>query len=103
MTFNAISAWGFFMSNESIRLVDQYGLPILQADRLDEPVIPHPLSFGSILNTIAKTYSYRWDEALRHLPENALAMRRDAYVKSLLQERKMPTVNRSWQLVADNP
>ena len=92
------------MSNESpIRLVDQFGLPILQGDRTDEPVIPHPLSFGSLLNTIARTYSFRWNEALRHLPQNALAMRREAFIKSMLQERKMPTINRTWQLKADDP
>ncbi len=83
--------------------IDQYGIPILQDGARDQPVIPHPLSFGMILNTVWKTYSYRWDEALRHLPQNALAMRRDAYIRSLLQERKLPTVNRTWQLKPDDP
>src|SRR5208282_704776 len=85
------------------QVVDPYGLPILRDGMHDQPVIPHPLTFGMILNTVWKTYSYRWDEALRHLPENALAMRRDAYIRALLQERKLPTVNRTWQLRPDDP
>ena len=86
---------------ENPRLLDQYGLPISADDDQSGPVIPHPLTFGMVLNIIAKTYSYRWDEALRHLPQNALAMRRDCFIKALLQERKLPTVNRKWQLVPD--
>jgi hypothetical protein len=85
------------------RLLDQYGLPLSRDDDQSGPVIPHPLTFGMVLNIIAKTYSYRWDEALRHLPQNALAMRRDCFIKALLQERKLPTVNRKWQLVPDDP
>src|SRR5579862_7694969 len=65
-------------------------------------VLPHVLSFAAIWNNITKIYSYRWDEALRHQPENALAMRRDCYIRSLLQERALPTVNRKWQLVPED-
>src|SRR5271163_632166 len=31
-----------------------------------------------------------------------MAMRRDCYIRSLLQERAMPTVNRKWQLVGED-
>lgn len=65
-------------------------------------LIPHVFSFSSILNTVSKTYSYRWDEAVRHNPENALAMRRDCYIESLMQERSAPTVNREWSIEGDN-
>src|SRR5271156_4152727 len=65
-------------------------------------VLPHVLSFAAIWNNISKIYSYRWDEALRQQPENALAMRRDCYIRSLLQERAMPTVNRKWQIVGED-
>src|ERR1700733_14970067 len=65
-------------------------------------VLPHVLSFAAIWNNISKIYSYRWDEALRHQPENALAMRRDCYIRSLLQERALPTVNRKWQIVGED-
>lgn len=65
-------------------------------------VVPHVLTFAQILNTVAKTYSYRWDEALRNLPSNALAMRRDCYIRSLLNERKFPTAQLEWQIEVDN-
>src|SRR5580704_4533090 len=65
-------------------------------------VLPHVLSFAAIWNNLSKIYSYRWDEALRHQPENALAMRRDCYIRALLQERAMPTVNRKWQIVSED-
>src|SRR5579862_3764594 len=65
-------------------------------------VLPHVLTFAAIWNNITKIYSYRWDEALRHQPENALAMRRDCYIRSLLQERVLPTVNRKWQIVPED-
>lgn len=90
-------------STDTPRLVDQYGLPIPRDGDESQALIPHPLTFGYVLNTIAKTYSFRWDEALRHLPQNALAMRRDCFIRSLLQERKLPTANRSWQLTPDDP
>ena len=66
-------------------------------------VIPHVLTFGSILNQVSETYSYRWDEAIRHLPRNALAMRRDCFIRALLQERALSTANCSWQLQPENP
>lgn len=67
------------------------------------PVAPHPQTFAAVLNTVWKTYSYRYDEAIKHLPSNALAMRRDCYLRALLQERQIPTARRKWQLEVDNP
>jgi len=76
---------------------------ILNDDFLNRgEVLPHVLSFAAIWNNLSKIYSYRWDEALRHQPENALAMRRDCYIRALLQERAMPTVNRRWQIVGED-
>lgn len=69
----------------------------------DDRPAPHVLTFGQLLNTIWKTYSYRYDEALRNNPADALAMRRDCYFRSLLQERLLPTARRKWQLEVDNP
>ncbi len=61
-------------------------------------VAPHALNFASVLNTVSKTYSYRWDEALKDSPANALAMRRDAYYLGLLQERVAPTAGLNWHV-----
>ena len=52
-------------------------------------LLPHYRTFSAIFNAVNQTYSYRYDEALKHLPENALAMRRDAFVMALLRERQM--------------
>lgn len=86
--------------------VDQYlGNPVALNPAKDGngELIPHVYTFNSIFNSVAKVYSYRWDEAVRHNPENALAMRRDCYIRSLLQERSVPTVNREWNIKGDNP
>lgn len=84
-----------------VRLLDANGRPIDEWGS-QGAVVPHVVTFASIWNQFSKTYSYRWDEALRHLPTNALAMRRDCYNRSLLQERTMPTVNRKWQIVGED-
>jgi len=67
-----------------------------------DKTIPHVLTFANILGQVYKAYSHRYDEALRHFPQNALAMRRDAYLQSLLQERYLPTARRKWQLEVDD-
>ncbi len=58
--------------------------------------------FAQITNQSAKTFSYRYDEALRQFPQHALAMRRDALIEALLQERYCPTANRSWQICPED-
>jgi Protein of unknown function (DUF935) len=87
---NELDSWGF-----AKHLRDEQ-------DDFGENVIPNVAMFSSMMNVIAKTYSYRYDEALKALPANALSMLRDTYITSLLQERAMPTVNRSWQLVGED-
>lgn len=56
----------------------------------DGYLLPHHRSFSSIYNMASKLYSYRWDEAYRQGREQAQAMRRDPYFRSLLQERLKP-------------
>lgn len=66
-------------------------------------LVPHVYSFNAVLNNSAQIYSYRHDEALRHLPSNALAMRRDGFVESLLQERILPNAQRPWSIRVPKP
>lgn len=66
-------------------------------------LVPHVYSFNAVLNNSAQIYSYRHDEALRHLPANALAMRRDAFIESLLQERILPNAQRPWSIRVPDP
>ena len=63
----------------------------------------HVKTFAAVLNSFSKTYSYRHDEALKNSPSNARAMLRDPYIRSLLNERILPTTTRDWQLEVDNP
>lgn len=69
----------------------------------DSRVIPNVYTYTGLVNTYAKTYSYRFDEALKHLPENALAMRRDTFIQAMLQERYLPTAVRPWEIVPEDP
>lgn len=66
-------------------------------------VVPHVYSFNALINSASRIYSYRYDEALRHMQSNALAMRRDAFIESLLQERYFPTSQRNWSVKVPDP
>lgn len=81
------------------QLYDANGVGIIGDDG---NLVPHARSFASIVNAFTKTYSYRWDEAIRDSPANALAMRRDVHLMALLQERIAPTPNNKWQLEVDD-
>ena len=62
----------------------------------------HVYTFSSLWNSASKTYSWRWDEAYRRCREDALAMRRDCFLMSLLFERKYPTAQMPWHLEPDD-
>ena len=65
-------------------------------------LVPHARTFQALFNSFSRQYSYRYDEALRNSPANALAMKRDAYYIGLLQERTAPTINLAWSLETDD-
>lgn len=83
-----------------VRLLGPDGEPLRPGDG-GGWVAPHALNFAAVINTVSKTYSYRWDEALKDSPANALAMKRDAYYLGLLQERVAPTATRNWTVKVD--
>lgn len=60
--------------------------------------LPHVLTFASIMQSANRVYSWRWDEALRNSREDALGMRRDAFIMAILQERKLATAQFNWHL-----
>jgi len=66
-------------------------------------VAPHALNFANVFSLPGKTYPFGWDEALRDNPQNALAMRRDAFYRRLMQERTADTINLEWEVKAENP
>lgn len=65
--------------------------------------IPPERTFAALATSIARTYLYDSDEARRRSWENALAMRRDAYLMSLLRERQLPVCQTPWHLEPDDP
>lgn len=75
------------------------GQPI-NAPRKEGPL--HVYTFSSLWNSASKTYSWRWDEAYKRCREDALAMRRDCFLMSLLFERKYPTAQMPWHLEPDD-
>ena len=65
-------------------------------------LVPPARSMSMVVNAATRIYSYRFDEAMRDNFINARAMRRDNYIRALLEERILPTINRKWQLEIDN-
>lgn len=65
--------------------------------------LPPERTFAALATNLAKTYRFDADEARRRSWENAMAMRRDAYVMALLRERQLPTAQEAWHLEPDDP
>lgn len=59
-------------------------------------------TFNALLNTFSQTFSFKHDEALRQDPQFALAMRRDPFLRALLQERLMPLTRWKWSVVPED-
>jgi hypothetical protein len=79
-------------------------LPSSQTEERDDGLdIPHPITFAALYRGAAYTYYHLWDEAMRHSRQNALAMRRDAWLMALLRERADETLSKKWHLEPDNP
>lgn len=68
----------------------------------DGMLLPHYRTFTSVWNLHSRQYHYRFDEAIRQSPQNALAMRRDAFIMALRQERYYPTANTNWHIETDD-
>lgn len=62
--------------------------------------VPHYQTFSYVVNVVSRAYRWRFDEALKHSRENALAMRRDCFIMDCLRARQMPTAEQPWHLEA---
>lgn len=82
------------------KLLGADGRPIEGDDGL---LIPHHQTFAAIWNAFNRTYSYRYDEALRNSREQALAMRRDPFIWGCLDERYGAVCQAPWYVEHDNP
>lgn len=65
-------------------------------------LVPPARTFSAIVNTATRILSFRFDEAMRNNPIAARAMRRDAFIRGLMEERLLPTINRDWILEIDD-
>lgn len=75
----------------------------LESELYDERgfLLPHHRTFSGIVNTMSRIHSFRFDEAMRHAPQNAVAMRHDAYFGALIDERTTPLMHWQWQVELD--
>ncbi len=65
--------------------------------------IGHVAQFASMIGSAWKTFVHdRWDEAMRHGREEALAMRNDCFLQSLMQERALATASLKWHIEVDS-
>lgn len=97
------------------QLLDHHGRPFDQS-RLDKNgrpdgspeiggiALPHSFTFIARSGGAYNTYWHeRYDEALRHSREDARVMKRDAYLMSLLRERKDAVASLNWHLEVPDP
>lgn len=82
------------------RLLGADGKPIEGDDGL---LLPHQKTFAAIINAFNRTYSYRYDEALRDSHEMALCMRRDPFIWGCLDERYSAVCQAPWSVEPDDP
>jgi 2'-5' RNA ligase len=85
------------LNSEDLKLPD--GTKMVGADGF---LVPPARNFSMIVNAATRIFSYRFDEAMRDNFISARAMRRDAFIRGLLEERILPTINRKWQLEVDD-
>jgi len=65
--------------------------------------VPHSIHFASLLSSGFRSYWHaQYDEAIKHSREDAIAMRNDAFLMSLLQERKLATASLRWSIQVDD-
>lgn len=61
------------------------------------------IMFSSVMGSGWRTYWHdRWDEAMRHGREQAIAMTRDAFLMGLMQERKLAASSLKWHIEVDD-
>lgn len=65
-------------------------------------LLPHQRTFSAIYNAFSQVYRYTWDEAVKHSPINAMAMRRDAFIMGVLQERYLQLAALPWHIEAED-
>lgn len=60
--------------------------------------LPHVITYSSVMSSANKVYSWRWDEAYKNSRDDALSMRRDAFLMGIMQERRLASSQLNWHL-----
>lgn len=103
---------GFLAAREPFPgLVDQYGDPYQRQERervrqseYGPFAVPPVLTFATAMGAAYRVFWHgRHDEAMKAGREEALAMKRDAFLMALMQERKLGTTSLKWRIKVDNP
>lgn len=69
---------------------------------LAEFPVEHVYTFSALINTLSKAYRHTFDEAIRDCRQNALAMRRDAFIWGCLDERYRAVQTLPWHVEAED-
>lgn len=98
---------GRLFSQEQPVSFQQPGMPLRDSNQNnmeaeDGFLFPHYRTFAAVWNGLNQTYRSYFDEALKHSTTNALAMRRDTYTESLLQERWLPICHLPWRIKSED-
>src|SRR5262245_39967720 len=68
----------------------------------DDFSIPHVYTQQAVISGSYRTYYHLWDEAQRHAHEDAMVMKRDAFLLGILQERKLAVAGLAWDIEVDD-
>jgi phage gp29-like protein len=82
-----------------IEILDSYGKKRTEDANF---LLGHQRTFAAVYQTFSKQYFYRFDEARIHSEENSKAMRNDAFICALLQERYVQLTSLNWHLEAED-
>lgn len=90
------------MPSLGIQLLDQFGKPI--TGQRNGFALPPVLTTSGLYYGSYKTFlDEKYDEALKHNRDDGLAMKRDCWLMSLLNERIDAVLGLKWSIEVDNP
>ena len=90
------------MPSPGIQLLDQFGKPI--TGQRNGFALPPVLTTSGLYYGSYKTFlDEKYDEALKHNRDDGLAMKRDCWLMSLLNERIDAVLGLKWSIEVDNP
>lgn len=90
-----------FLARQPTALAPQSAAPPASVGQSGGFLVSPARTFQGLFNQFNRMYGSRWDEAIRNSRENARAMHRDAYFRSLEQERILPLTRWDWEVEAD--